>query len=67
MGDLVADPYSIVGRWRNYFSQLLNVHGVKNVRHTEIHTGEPLVPEPSALDIELAVEMLKSHKSPGIN
>jgi len=23
-GDLVADPYSILVRWRNYFSQLLN-------------------------------------------
>ena len=25
-GDLVADSYSIVARWRNYFSQLWNVH-----------------------------------------
>ena len=24
-GDLVADSHSIVTRWRNYFSQLLNV------------------------------------------
>jgi hypothetical protein len=33
-GDLVADSYSILARWRNYFSQLLNVHGVNNVRQT---------------------------------
>jgi hypothetical protein len=26
-GDLVADSHSILTRWRNYFSQLLNVHG----------------------------------------
>ena len=26
--DLVADSQSILVRWRNYFSQLLNVHGV---------------------------------------
>jgi len=30
--DLVADSHSIVVRWRNYFSQLFNVHGVKDVR-----------------------------------
>jgi len=30
-GDLVADSHSIVARWRNYFSQLFNLHGVKDV------------------------------------
>jgi len=30
-GVLVADSHSIVDRWRNYFSQLFNVHGVKDV------------------------------------
>jgi len=30
-GYLVADSHSIVDRWRNYFSQLFNVHGVKDV------------------------------------
>ena len=39
-GDLVADSYSIVARWRNYFSQLLTVHGVNDVKHTDIHTEE---------------------------
>ena len=28
-GDLVADRHSILARWRNYFSQILNVHGVR--------------------------------------
>jgi hypothetical protein len=27
-GDLFADSHSILARWRNYFSQVLNVHGV---------------------------------------
>jgi hypothetical protein len=31
-GDLVADSHSIMARWRNYFSWLLNVHGVNDVR-----------------------------------
>ena len=35
-GDLVADFHSIMTRWRNYFSQLLNVHGAKEVRQAEI-------------------------------
>jgi hypothetical protein len=64
-GDLVADSHGIMTRWRNYFSQLLNVHGDKDVRQAEIHTAEPLVPKPSAFEVELAIEKLKSHKSPG--
>ena len=66
-GDLVADSHIIVARWRNYFSQLFKVHGVKDVGQTEIHTAEPLVPEPSASEFELAVDKLKSHKSRGID
>jgi len=31
-GELGADSHSILARWRNYFSQLLNVHGVNDVR-----------------------------------
>jgi len=45
----------------------LNVHGVNDVRQAEIHTAEPLVPEPRDSEFELAVEKLKSHKSPGID
>jgi len=56
-----------VRKWRNYFSQLFNVHGVKVVGQSEIHTAEPLVPEPSASEVELAIDKLKSHKSPGID
>ena len=62
----MVDSYSIVARWRNYFSQLFNVHGVKDVGQAEIHTAEPLVPEPNAFEVELAIDKLKSHKSPGI-
>ena len=59
-GDQIADSHNIVVRWRNYFSQLFNVHG-----QAEIHTAEPLVPAPSAFEVELAIGKLKSHKSPG--
>ena len=40
------------------------MHGVKDVGQAKIHTAEPLVPEPSASDVELAIDNLKSHKSP---
>ena len=43
------------------------MHGVKDVGQAEIHTAEPLVPEPSASEVELAINKLKSHKSPGID
>ena len=65
--DLVVDSHGIMTRWRNYFSQLLNVHGVKDVRQAEIHTTEPLLPETSAFEVELAIEEIKSNKSPGID
>jgi hypothetical protein len=42
-------------------------HGVNDVRQTAIHTAEPLVPEPSAFEVEIAVQKLKKHKSPGID
>jgi hypothetical protein len=47
-GDLLADS-DILNRWKNYFSQLLNVHRVSDVRQMEIHIVEPLVPDPSPL------------------
>jgi len=66
-GDLVTDSHSILARWRNHFSQLLNVHGISDVRETEIHRAELLAPEPSAFEIEMAIEKLTGHKSPGID
>ena len=66
-GDLVAHSRSILTSWRNYFSQLLNVIGVNDVRQTEIHTAETTLPEPSAFEVEVAVEKLKSYKHPGID
>ena len=65
-GDLVADSYSSVARGRNCFSQLLNVHGVNDIKHTDTYTAEPLVSEPCAFEIALAIEQLKCQKSPNI-
>jgi hypothetical protein len=49
-GDLLADSHNILNRWKNYFSQLLNVHKVSEVRQIEIHTAESLVPDPIPLE-----------------
>jgi len=61
--DLVTDCRSILASWRNHFSQLFNVYGVIDVRQTEIHTAEPLVPDPSSFEVKMAIEILKRHKS----
>ena len=63
-GDLVTNPHSIWSKWRNHFSQLVNIHGV-NVRQTAKHTAEQLVPELSAFEVEMAIEKLNKQKSPG--
>jgi len=64
---LVTHSHSILARWWNHFSQKLNIHGFNDVTQTEIHTAAPLAPEPSSFEAELAIEKLKSHKSPGID
>ena len=43
------------------------MHRFKAVGQAEIHTAEPLLPEPSAFEFELNIGKLKSHKSPGID
>jgi hypothetical protein len=66
-GYLVTGSHGVLDRWCNHISQVLNVRGVNEVRQTEIHTEEPIVPELSAFEPELAIEELKSHKSPGVD
>jgi hypothetical protein len=64
-GDLLVDSHNILNRWKNYFSQVLNVHNVNYVRQIEVHTAELLVPGPSRLEVEIAIAELKKYKSPG--
>jgi hypothetical protein len=45
----------------------LDVHGVSDVRQTDIHTAEPLVPEPSGFEFELGIEKLRSQRSTGVD
>jgi hypothetical protein len=64
-GNLLADPQSVLNRWENFFNQMLNIHGVCNVRQKDIQMAEPLVPEPSLIEVEIAIGKLKRYKSPG--
>jgi hypothetical protein len=48
-----------------FFNQVLTVHGVHDVRHMDIHMAEPLVPEPSLVEVEIAIGKLRRYKSLG--
>jgi hypothetical protein len=66
-GSLLVDPHNILNRWKNYFCQLLNVHGAGGVRQAEMHTVKPFAPEPSASEVEVAIWKLKRYRSPGVD
>jgi hypothetical protein len=63
-GDFTGS-HSTLARWRNHFSKQLDVHGVNDVGQIEGYAAEPLVPESSAFEFEMATEKLKRQKSPG--
>jgi hypothetical protein len=58
---LVTDCHSILAGWKKHFSQLLGLMTLGRQKYT----AEPLVPEQSAFEVELAIEKLKRYKSPG--
>ena len=64
---MVTVSHSILARWGNHFSQLLNVHRLNDVRQITKHTSVPLLPDPSAFDFEIPIGNLKRHKAPGID
>jgi hypothetical protein len=47
-----------------FFNQVLNIHGVHDVRQMAMHMAEPLMPEPSLVKVEIAFGKLKRYKSP---
>jgi hypothetical protein len=52
-GNLLADSQTVLNRWKNFFNQVLNLHGAHNVRQGDIQTAEPLVPKPSLVEVEI--------------
>jgi hypothetical protein len=41
------------------------VRNVIGIRQTEIHTAEPIVPDPNPFEVEIAIAKLEKYKSPG--
>jgi hypothetical protein len=66
-GDLLADSHNILNTWKNYASQVLNVHGVNEIRQMEIHIAEPLVTDPNPFEVEIGTVNLKRYKLPPID
>jgi hypothetical protein len=54
-GDGLANSHNILNRWKNFFSQLLNVHIISDARQIEIHTTEPSVPSPRPTQVEFTI------------
>jgi hypothetical protein len=46
---------SVLNGWKNSFNQVLNVHGVHDVRQMDVHIAEPLMPELSLVEVETAI------------
>jgi hypothetical protein len=55
-----------VNRWKNYFPQLLNVLKLSDVRQIEIQTAEPLVPDPSPFEVEIAIAKVEKCINPQV-
>lgn len=51
----------------NHFCQFFSVCGFNDFGQTEIRVAEPLVPEPSAFEFEMANESYKSFEYLGID
>jgi hypothetical protein len=58
-GDLLADSHNILNE-QNYFSQLLNVRRVSDVRQIDEDMAEPLVHDPRPFELEIAVVNVKT-------
>jgi hypothetical protein len=66
-GNLFADPHCVLNRWENFFNQMLNVLRIHNVRQMHIRMAEPLVPQPSLVEVETTIGKSKGYKSQGID
>jgi hypothetical protein len=55
-GNLLVDCHKTLNRQKNYSCQLLNVHRVGGVRHTEMPTAKSFVPQPKGWGCHWKVE-----------
>ena len=59
VGRVVANTTSILSRWEQFYSHLLNVNQSTNLNVSEIYTVEPDIPEPCVVEAEFAIDNLK--------
>jgi hypothetical protein len=52
--DQLVDFHNILNGWKKYYSQLLKVHNISDVRQIEMHTTKPLVRGSSPFEVEIA-------------
>ena len=64
-GIIVADTTSILSRWEQFFSNLLNANHSTTHNRREIYTAEPDILEPSL--VEFAIENLNKHEVSGVD
>jgi hypothetical protein len=43
----------------------LYVDRISEVRRIDVHTAEPLAPDPSTFEVKIAIAKFKKYKSPG--
>jgi hypothetical protein len=55
--DVLADYHNILNRWKNLFSQLLNMHNISDIRQREIYAAEMLVTNSSHFKVQIAFAM----------
>jgi hypothetical protein len=51
-GNLLTDPQSVLNKWESFFKQVLNVHGVHDIRQMDIYMA-------SLVKVEIAIGKLK--------
>jgi hypothetical protein len=66
-GNMLANLHNVFSRWENFFKQVLNLFGVRDVMQMVVHAAEPLVPEPGVVEVEIYIGKLIRCKSPGMD
>jgi hypothetical protein len=62
---LLTESHCILNRLKDYLCQLLSVHGVNDVRQTEIRIS--YIPEINSVEAAITIENMRRYKSQGTN
>ena len=62
-----SESHGVLTKWRKHFSQPMNAHCVNDVRQAKIYRAEAPLTEQSDIVVDVAIEKLEGHKSPGMD